>query len=151
MIEYNTREYVNGKDDEQATSTSLNTTNDNSNIGNSNNLNSMQTNNTNNSLNSNSNSENKDISYILDSEFNFIKEEDLKDMDLSTLNYAYNEIFARHGHDFKTKSLDDYFSSKSWYNKIEGKSVSVNELSDVEKRNLYFIKERIDVIKSEKN
>ena len=49
-------------------------------------------------------------SYILPSDSKEIVEADLVGMDSETLNRAYNEIFARHGHDFKTESLKEYFN-----------------------------------------
>ncbi len=88
---------------------------------------------------------NKD--YILPSDTKKLYESDLLDFDYETLNRAYNEIFARYGHDFDTKSLEDYFTSKSWYKKIDGKKVSLSELSKLEQENLTTIKERIDKIK----
>ena len=57
-----------------------------------------------------------------------------------TLNKMYNEIFARHGHDFKSQELKDYFSLFDWYKPIEGKTVSMEELNETEKENLEFIK-----------
>lgn len=60
------------------------------------------------------------------------------------LNKLYNEIFARHGHDFRTPSLKDYFSSFSWYTPIASKSVSMEELSKMERKNVELIKKVID-------
>ena len=31
------------------------------------------------------------------------------------LCYAKNEIYARHGRQFKSRELQDYFNQKSWY------------------------------------
>ena len=63
----------------------------------------------------------------------------LKEMDNDTLNLGYNEIFARHGHDFKSKELKDYFSKFDWYKPIEGKVVSLSDLNEVEKKNADMI------------
>ena len=62
------------------------------------------------------------------------------------LNRAYNEIFAKHGHDFKNVELKEYFNKMMWYAPIEGKTVTLEELSEIEKYNLDLIK----VIISEK-
>lgn len=40
---------------------------------------------------------------------------DLDGMTIQEINYAKNEIYARHGRKFKSKELMEYFSSKSWY------------------------------------
>ncbi len=85
--------------------------------------------------------------YILPSDTKEITEVDLIGMDYDTLNKAYNEIFARHGHDFTSKALKDYFNEQSWYKPINGKIVGVSELTEVENKNLNTIKERISKIK----
>ncbi len=86
--------------------------------------------------------------YILPSDTKEIYESDLVNMDYDTLNKAYNEIFARHGHDFATATLKDYFKNQSWYKPVDGKKVDVSELSELETKNLNVIKARIDKIKN---
>ncbi|MBR3280581.1 MAG: YARHG domain-containing protein [Clostridia bacterium] len=78
-----------------------------------------------------------------------IKESDLTGLDYDFLNKAYNAIFARHGHDFKTKSLKDFFSQYSWYKPVDGKVVSIKDLSELENKNLNLIKEKIDKVKAQ--
>ena len=95
--------------------------------------------------NNKDNSSNKD--YILPSDAREILSTEIQNMDCETLNKAYNEIFARHGHDFKTESLKEYFTSKSWYKPVSGKTVDVSELSSIEAKNLSLIKARIDELK----
>lgn len=68
---------------------------------------------------------------------------DTLSLDLEELNIAYNEIFARYGHEFKNKELKEYFELCDWYTQIDGKSVSVEELNEVEKYNLDIIKSAI--------
>ena len=63
----------------------------------------------------------------------------LQEMDNGTLNLAYNEIFARHGHDFKSKELKDYFSKFDWYKPVEGKVVTLKELNEAEQKNTDMI------------
>jgi len=69
---------------------------------------------------------------------------ELQHLSLDDLNKAYNEIFARHGHEFKTKELKEYFENLYWYNPIAGKTVTLEELSDIERQNLETIKELIN-------
>ena len=68
---------------------------------------------------------------------------ELDEFSNSELNIAYNEIFARHGHDFKSENLKEYFSEKVWYHPIEGKQVTIEELNDIERENARIIKEEI--------
>ena len=88
-----------------------------------------------------------DSLYIFPSDTTLLQDEDLEGKSYDTLNKAYNEIFARHGHDFQSAELKRYFSSKSWYNPTKDKVVSVSELTDVESKNLQKIKQKIDEIK----
>jgi len=87
-----------------------------------------------------------ELLYILPSDTREITPNDIKDMNKEQLNRAYNEIFARHGHDFKTKSLKDYFKTQTWYKPIEGKTVTPAELSDLENKNKDIIMSRIKEI-----
>ena len=66
--------------------------------------------------------------------------EDIQDMSKETLNKAYNEIFARHGHDFKNKELKEYFEKMIWYEPIENKIVTFEELNEIERENANLIK-----------
>lgn len=73
-----------------------------------------------------------------------IEKSEIQNLSLDELNKAYNEIFARHGHAFNNKELKEYFENLSWYYPIEGKSVSLEELSEIERENLNTIKALID-------
>ena len=65
----------------------------------------------------------------------------VRENDVKTLERAYNELFARHGHDFKSQELKEYFKLFDWYKPVEGKSVSMEELTEVERENAkYFLK-----------
>lgn len=68
----------------------------------------------------------------------------LNDLSNSELNVAYNEIFARHGHDFSSQNLKEHFSSMIWYKPVDGKVVSIEELNDIEKENIRIIKEEVE-------
>jgi hypothetical protein len=63
---------------------------------------------------------------------------------LDELNIMYNEIFARHGHDFKSKELKNHFDTMIWYLPIYNKTVGLNELNDIEKQNLEIIRKEIE-------
>lgn len=69
---------------------------------------------------------------------------DLVNLDKTELYRAYNEIFARHGHDFKMKEYQHYFNLWDWYHPISGKTVSLEELTNIEKENVQLIKSVID-------
>ena len=77
------------------------------------------------------------FSDILDaSDDRALVEADLSGMDKATLRFARNEIFARHGYQFKSADLTAYFSQFSWYSP-RTRDVS---LSSVEDLNVAFIK-----------
>ena len=64
-------------------------------------------------------------------------------MSAKELNYARNEIFARHGRQFDSRELRNYFESKSWYKgeysaeEFDKKSDSI--LNRAEKKNVEFL------------
>lgn len=60
-----------------------------------------------------------DNEYIFpNSDREYLKKSDLKGMSKSEINRAKNELYARHGRKFKSKELQKYFESKSWYKGI---------------------------------
>lgn len=63
---------------------------------------------------------------------------DLEGFNSDELSYLRNEIFARHGHAFKTDKMKSYFNQKDWYNAIYGDAGSF--LNNLEKKNVTFIK-----------
>lgn len=84
--------------------------------------------------------------YIIpSSDTKLLKDADIEGMSAKMLNYARNEIFARHGRKFDSKELRDYFESKPWYQGeysaevFDEKSDSV--LNKVEKKNVQFLEE----------
>lgn len=52
---------------------------------------------------------------IADSNSRYLTEEEIMNLSLQKINYAKNEIYARHGRIFNSPELRNYFSSKSWY------------------------------------
>lgn len=54
--------------------------------------------------------------YIIpESDERYLDENDICDLSLRELNYAKNEIYARHGRRFLSDELQTYFDSKTWY------------------------------------
>ena len=78
------------------------------------------------------------------SDTDVISREEIEDFTLEELNLAYNEIFARHGHDFKSEGLKKYFNQFFWYNLVENKVVALEDLNEIERENLNIIKAEID-------
>ena len=52
---------------------------------------------------------------IPDVDIEYLSSADIQDMPLQVVCYAKNEIYARHGRQFVTDYIADYFNSKSWY------------------------------------
>lgn len=66
---------------------------------------------------------------------------DVEGLSLQEINYAKNEVYARHGRKFQSQELQNYFNSKSWYSgTIEPAAFGENLLSDVERKNVEFLK-----------
>jgi YARHG domain len=63
---------------------------------------------------------------------------DVNESSLDDITYAINEMFARHGADFKDKKVAQEFSQFDWYNSRPGVSLTEvkDEFSDLEKENL---------------
>lgn len=83
---------------------------------------------------------------IADSATRLLTDSDIQGLTARELNYAKNEIYARHGRKFDSQELRNYFESKSWYvGKYDGSSFDANYsdqlLSDIEKRNAEFLKD----------
>lgn len=81
---------------------------------------------------------------IFPSNVRYIQESELDGMNKDELYRAYNEIFARYGHDFKTPEYKYYFNLWDWYKPISGKTVSLEELNEIERYNVQLIKSKID-------
>lgn len=81
--------------------------------------------------------------YIIpDSDSRYLSRSELAGYSLQEINYAKNEIYARHGRQFASKELQDYFNSKSWYNgTISPSSFSESVFNDYERKNIQTLKE----------
>lgn len=84
---------------------------------------------------------------IDDSDTRILNESDLHGMSLAQLRIARNEIFARHGRQFKDPLLNQWFYSKTWYLNIGAKyspndfdAIRPSPLSKIEIQNCEFIK-----------
>ena len=67
-------------------------------------------------------------------------ESDVAGLSLREINYAKNEIYARHGRKFDSQELQNYFNSKSWYHgTIEPENFTESMLSDIEKKNAEYL------------
>lgn len=69
-----------------------------------------------------------------------LTDKDLAGMNKDDLGYLRNEIFARHGHTFKTDKMKNYFASKEWYHSLIDDAASL--LNKFEKQNVEFIKRK---------
>ena len=85
--------------------------------------------------------EDTDVDYIIPySDRERITESDIEYLSLQEINYAKNEIYARHGRKFKSKELNDYFNSLSWYDgTIEPEDFNEDMLSQIEKDNIRIL------------
>lgn len=89
------------------------------------------------------------LDYILDfSSQRTVTEQDLVGLSLAELRIARNEIFARHGRQFKDSMLNQWFYSKAWYLNIGSKYapdsfdvLSPSPLSKLEIDNANYIKD----------
>ena len=78
-----------------------------------------------------------DDGYIFpDADTEYISTSDVKKLSDSELQYAVNEIYARHGRKFLDEGLQEYFDGKSWYNgTIEPDDFKEDMLSEIERTN----------------
>ncbi|WP_251388327.1 YARHG domain-containing protein [Mediterraneibacter agrestimuris] len=79
--------------------------------------------------------------YILpQSDARLLTSSDISGLDIRELNYAKNEIYARHGRLFQSPELQNYFNSKSWYHgTVSPESFSNSLLSSIEQKNAEFL------------
>lgn len=82
--------------------------------------------------------------YIIpDSNSRYLTESDIQNLSIREINYAKNEIYARHGRKFKSQELQNYFNSKSWYRGIiEPSDFQQSVLNDYEKKNAELLSKR---------
>lgn len=87
-----------------------------------------------------------DVYILPESDSRYMTDADVENLSLKEINYAKNEIYARHGRKFDSVELQNYFNSKSWYDeKYEPEDFDKNhagELNDYEKTNAEFLSEK---------
>ena len=77
--------------------------------------------------------------YVLpDSDKRYYTYDELDALTDEQLNFAHNEIYARHGYVFKTKSIQKYYESQSWYHK--NYNFSESDLSEIESYNIGLLR-----------
>ena len=77
---------------------------------------------------------------IADSASRYLTDADVKDLSLKEINYAKNEIYARHGRKFDSKELQNYFDSKSWYKgTVSPSKFDISVFNKYEKKNAEFL------------
>ena len=82
--------------------------------------------------------------YILpESNSSYLTDADVSGLTLQQLNYAKNEIYARHGRKFDSKELQNYFGSKSWYNgTVNAADFKETVFNEYEKKNAEFLRQK---------
>lgn len=81
--------------------------------------------------------------YLLPSDSQVITEVDLSKLNATELDYALQEIYARHGKVFSEKNYEKYFTAQSWYTPNPAYSDAL--LSAIEKENATYIAEYISM------
>lgn len=85
--------------------------------------------------------------YLLpDSDKVQLTESSLFNLSIYDIDFARNEIFARHGYVFKTQKYADYFASKAWYKK--NSNFKETMLTPLEKKNADFLRTYADKLKA---
>lgn len=96
-------------------------------------------------------------SYYTNSYEEYIKEEantagnSFYDVSPDKLQILRNLSFAKKGHDFQNTDLAEFFNNELWYQKIDGKNVTLSELSSDEQKVLSKIDEQINAYKGIEN
>lgn len=82
--------------------------------------------------------------YILpESNSKYLTETDVAGLSLKEINYAKNEIYARHRRKFDSPELQRYFGSKTWYKaEIDPYDFSTNVFNSYERKNVQFLAQK---------
>lgn len=73
----------------------------------------------------------------------YLSDSDVAGMTKRDMQYAANEIYARHGAEFEDSDVIRYFNAKDWYDPYQSKASAEQDFSDVEKTNLDFLYHQI--------
>lgn len=72
-----------------------------------------------------------------DSDDRLLTKRDISGLSLQQINYAKNEIYARHGRCFLSPELQNYFNAQPWYRgTVDADQFDESILSDIEKKTL---------------
>ena len=71
-----------------------------------------------------------------------LTDSDIANLSKDELSFVRNDIFAHHGHTFKTAKMIDHYSKTDWYHAVAPDAALL--LNKFEKRNVDFIKKRED-------
>lgn len=82
-----------------------------------------------------------DADYILpESNSKLLTDADVAGLSLQEINYAKNEIYARHGRKFDSPELQRYFKSKTWYKAdVAPDEFSTDVFNRYERKNVQFL------------
>lgn len=86
----------------------------------------------------------ENATYIFpESNVRYLNTEDIQGMSLQQICYGKNEIYARHGRNFDSKELSDYFRTKTWYSgTIAPGKFDDGILNSYESANIQFLTKR---------
>jgi hypothetical protein len=79
-----------------------------------------------------------------------LTEDDIKGNELFEIELLRNEIFARHGYNFKNQRLNEYFSQFSWFKDNSGQTFNSDELNKFENHNIQLFRKVEEKIKAER-
>ncbi|WP_029319228.1 YARHG domain-containing protein [Butyrivibrio sp. AE3004] len=75
-----------------------------------------------------------------DSDKRYLSDDEVKTLNKDEIRIAINEIYARRGRAFKTPELNEYFSSKNWYNpQYSQAEFSEDVFNEYEKANIILL------------
>lgn len=88
--------------------------------------------------------------YILaESSDRYLEETELDGMNADELQMAINEIYARHHRKFVTRSIQDYFDSKSWYSgTVEAADFDPGVMNPYEGSNIMLMLKRMNLVQT---
>ena len=86
--------------------------------------------------------------YVMpDSNSRYLTDYDVNQLTLKGINYAKNEIYARHGRMFKSQELQTFFNGQAWYTGTipaseEANVIIANQFNDYEQQNVRLLADR---------
>lgn len=88
-------------------------------------------------------SENKDNYLLPDSICRYLEEKEISGYSHDEIQLMINEIYARHGREFRSQENREYFETMDWYEPVSGKTDEeiVREFNEYEKANVELLSE----------